>query len=329
MGSNLFSKIPLTILGVIGWCYSLSPLFFRKIFAVIVGGSLKLAGVRKKVVLDNLQQIFPASNASYSNFRNEVFSSVYLHIGHLIGELCMLFGGMGSFCKRNGVLLGKEFWEEAIKNGKGVIFLSSHVGNWELMACIATQRGLTTTLVTKHLKPQWLHEAVEKSRKKNRISGTYEPRTMRDILLALRKNQSVGIVLDQYAGPPLGIRVPFFGIPVGTAGAVAAIAKRTGASVLPVVCYRDSNGKVVVNIQKPLQWIAAHDAVSNESQELFLNTAYYASVVQTDIRNHLHQWLWTHRRLKGDLSPLVLQVTENSGRSRRSTTARSSNTIEL
>src|SRR5207248_3841646 len=129
-------------------------------------------------------------------------------------------------------LLGLENWRKAKELGKGVIFLSSHVGNWEIMAATgAIHGGMDLMLVTKRVKPAWFHEAIQKGRLECGVTATYEPRTFKDVMLHLRKNGTVGFVLDQYAGPPVGVRVPVFGISVGTSPALAMIAKRTGSAV--------------------------------------------------------------------------------------------------
>src|SRR6185312_635098 len=118
-------------------------------------------------------------------------------------------------------------------------FVSSHVGNWEIMSGSgALLGGIDLMIVTKRLKPAWIHRAIERGRIRSGVKGTYEPRPMKDVLRHLSKNGTVGFVMDQYPGPPVGVRVPVFGVPTGTPAAIAALARRTGAPVVPVVNYR-------------------------------------------------------------------------------------------
>ena len=130
----------------------------------------------------------------------------------------------------------------------------------------------------------------------------------------LKKQGTVGFVLDQYAGPPVGTRVPVFGIPVGTPSVVAALVKRTGARVLPVVSFREPSGRHRVQIRPAIEWKSEPN--QDAQYELGLNTAYYASILEKDIYAHPEQWLWTHRRFKGDLSPLR-EGEWSEGRTRR------------
>ena len=164
-------------------------------------------------------------------------------------ELLLVLGPMAFWIKRCGKIVGLEHWRAAQKKGKGCIFLSSHVGNWEIMGAIGAAHGMDLMFVTKKLKPEWLHEAIERGRAKFGVRGTYEPKTSRDVLRHLRKGGTIGMILDQYSGPPVGVRVPVFGVPVGTSMALATFARRTNAPILPVVNYRTRDGKVVVEIR--------------------------------------------------------------------------------
>lgn len=261
-----------------------------------LAGFLKLIQFRAKVIRQNLIFAYPDD----PSLRAELYERAYGHLGQLFCELLLLFGPLKEFAIEQSELLGFENWKAAHDQGKGVIFLSSHVGNWEIMAATGGTRGISLMMVTKKLKPQWIHDAVEVGRKRASVRATYEPKTFRDVLSELKNKGTVGIVLDQYAGAPVGVRVPFFGKPVGTHTVLATLAKRTGAIVLPALCYRKPDGRSVVEIQTPLSWITDPDP----HREIAVNTAYYTSVLERHIREHADQWLWTHRRFKGDLSPL-------------------------
>jgi KDO2-lipid IV(A) lauroyltransferase len=283
---------------LIGWLFSLSPRSFQLFLGRMLGRVLKWKKFRQEVVDQNLGLAYPTQNEA---FRSSIRSKSYEAMGHLIVEILLLFGPFRKFILANSRINGVEHWVEAKKRGKGVIFISSHVGNWEVMAATgAIYHGIDIMIVTKHLKPQWIHKAVERARARCGVAGTYEPRTLKDVLRSLGKNGTVGFVMDQYSGPPVGVRVPVFGVPVGTPAAIAALAKRTGATVLPVVSYRDCRGKFTVDIHSELRW----ETNSSPQREIAINTARFAARLEKDIYDHPDQWLWTHRRFKGELGPL-------------------------
>jgi KDO2-lipid IV(A) lauroyltransferase len=254
---------------------------------------------RLKVVDENLNIAFPGEHNAWARERLRI--AAYRHLAFLVVEILMLFSGrMKRFVLRNVDVRGLEHWNEAKRQGRGVVILASHVGNWEIMAAAGGMLGMDILMVTKHLKPEWLHRAIEKGRARCGVRATYEPRTFRDVLAHLKRNGTVGFVLDQYAGAPVGVRVPVFGVPVGTHTALALLVKRTQAVVLPVVNYRTNDGRVVIEVEPPVEWIPDDDA----NVEVALNTARFAATLERHIRAHADQWLWIHRRFKGDLSPL-------------------------
>ncbi len=291
------------VLGLVGLFYSSLPSSFRGLVASLLGALLLFLAPRRPVVRENLKIAFPGETHEAVRFRSHLERAAYRHLVSLALEISMLFGPRGllfRWVKRHEKVQGFENWEAAQALGKGVLFLSSHVGNWEVMAAIGGTHQIDLMLVTKRLKPDWFHRGMERGRRGCGVKGTYEPRTFRDVLGHLKARGTVGVVLDQYAGPPVGVRVPLFGVPVGTHTVLAVLAKRTGAPVVPVLNYRLPDGQHLVRVEPSLPWIS-HE---NPQEEIALNTAQYVQVIERHVRECPEQWLWTHRRFKGDRSPL-------------------------
>ena len=282
---------------------------------------------RTGVVQTNLSYAYPSGSetrgapasgsdstgANAKEIRDRISRESYHHFGNLILEVCMLLGPLRKFVQKYVDVVGVENWQKANRLGKGVIFLSSHVGNWEIMAATGgILAGIDLMLVTKRIKPAWLHEAIEKGRLACGVKATYEPRTMRDIIAHLKSGGTVGFVLDQHAGAPVGVRVPLFSVTAGTSLVVATFAKRTGVPVVPVVNYRKPDGRWVVQVFPAVEWQSYEDS----HYELASNTAHYTRILEGHILEHPEQWLWVHRRFKGDSSP-VREGEWNAPRARR------------
>ncbi|MEK6704546.1 MAG: lysophospholipid acyltransferase family protein [Bdellovibrionota bacterium] len=296
---KIISPFLYMVLWILGWLYYLQPRLVRSFMGWMLGMVLRSLSMRSEVIRENLSYAYPHHSASEAT--KALFNQAYIHLGNLVLEIFLLFGPMKFFVRKHCRIKGLDYWRDAKSKGRGVIFLSSHVGNWEIMAAAgALLGGVDILLVTKRLKPEWFHKIVEKSRTGCGVSGTYEPRTYRDVISHLRNNGTVGIVIDQYAGPPVGVRVPFFGVPVSTHTIVAALAKRTGALVLPVVSYWDAGGCFIIDMMPPLDWVSSED----RAYEIAANTAAYAKEIERHIYMYPDQWIWTHKRFKGDLSPL-------------------------
>jgi KDO2-lipid IV(A) lauroyltransferase len=295
--TRIVGTVGLVIFQLLGSVYGVLSRRLQGLLGALLGTFLCALGFRSKVIRQNLAFAFPDDPAH----QERIFHASYQHLGNLILEILMVFGSMRKFVLKYVDLTGKEHVQAAQKRGKGLIFLSSHVGNWEVMAAAG---GLIADaelmLVTKHLKPEWLHQGILKGRLKCKVRGTYEPRTMREVLGHLKRNGAVGIVLDQYAGPPVGVRVPLFKTYVGTSLVLAILAKRTGTTVLPVENFRKPDGRWTVAIGAPLTW----EEHSDPNFELAANTAAYVRIIEKSVLAHPEQWLWTHRRFKGDLADL-------------------------
>ncbi len=296
-------KIFLAGLKFLGWVYYYQPYFLKKSWGKLLGFFLRALRLRASVVRKNLDIAFPKDPL----IKNDLFKAAYFHLATLFFEVLMLFGPLPYFIRKKVRVIGMENWKKITAKGQGVFFVSSHVGNWEIMAAIAYHYEMDLMLVTKKLKPAWLHHAIEDARARLGVKAAYEPKTLKDIFAHLKKGGAVGFVLDQYTGPPVSVRVPFFGVPVGTSAVLATLVKRTGAPVLPVVNYRDAKGGHVIEIGAPLEWISRE----NIDTEIVANTAHYVSILETHVRAHPEQWLWIHNRFKGDLST---EIGKNFGR---------------
>lgn len=305
MESRALGIICISFMKAVGYILAVLPFPIRFTLSRTFGVFLLLLAPRAHVVKQNLEYAYPGDENK--TLRSRLLRKTYFHLVDLFLESLIMLGPWKWYLLKNTELHGKENWDAAMKSKEGAIFLSSHVGNWEYMAAGGALRGIDIMLVTKRLKPAWLFEAITQARLECGVKGTYEPQTMKDILRQLKSRGTIGVVLDQYTGPPVGIRVPFFGIPVGTHSVLAMLAKRTGASVLPVVNFRTPGGKIQIHIRPALSWITHEDP----QIEVALNTAQYAKILERDIHDHPEQWLWTHRRFKGELGPLLTDEWQN------------------
>ncbi len=293
---GLAGRILLVILKGLGTFEAVAPFRIRLAAHRALGIVLRVAGIRRKVVRENLEVAYPGSEQA--GVRLGLEKQAYDHLGSLVFEVPLVFAGMERFVRQKVIFKGADVWRQAASEGRGVLFLSSHVGNWEVMAAAGAAQGMPLMIVTKRLKPSWFHEAMERGRRRVGVEGAYEPRTLQDVLRWLKAGKTVGFVLDQHAGPPVGVRVPVFGVPAGTHTAPALIARRTGARVLPVVNYRTPEGGWVVEVEPPLELLP------DGPEFLGQQTAIFSAHLEKHIRRHPEQWLWIHKRFKGDRSPI-------------------------
>jgi KDO2-lipid IV(A) lauroyltransferase len=244
---------------------------------------------RRRIAHDNIRRCLPELGpAGWDALVRKNFE----HYGILTLELLHIFtpirGHWRAYVLKTTRLDGLENWKAANAKGRGLLFCSAHLANWELMAAAGALAGVPITMVTRRLKPEWLHLWMEKTRLSVGVRALYQPRTMPGVMRGLRDGLSVGFVMDQYMPPPMGKPLHFFGVRVDTLTAIAPLARRTSAPITPVTQRRSADGTVVVAIEPEFPLGEDDDA---DNQRL-------SDLVERWIRAEPAQWLWAHRRFK-------------------------------
>jgi KDO2-lipid IV(A) lauroyltransferase len=252
--------------------------------------------LRRKVVLANLERVFGATLSKVEIER--LAAAHYGHLWQLAGEFVRF-----RFLSRERKLAqvrveNVEAFVRAHEQGKGVLVLTGHLGNFEVatVAAIAQFPHMHGKFhfVRRAIKPQWLDRLV--TRRFNRAGfGVFAKRGSLDAMLErLAQNEVIVFPFDQHAGPPDGIAVELFGHPAWTFRSLAIIALATGAPVVPATGWRDAAGRHVLRFEEPLAPIE-HE---NTSEAIRLNTRAYNRVLERLILRHPEQWYWVHRRWK-------------------------------
>ncbi len=182
---------------------------------------------------------------------------------------------------------GIEHVREALAVGRGVIFATGHLGNWELSAFAFALLERPISVVVRPFDNRLLDRFADRYRTMsgNRTIGKRD--YVRGILEALHRNEMVGILTDQH--DQNGIAVDFFGVPALSSPGIARIAAKSGAAVIPgFAIWSDAESKYVLRFYPPVAMVGDVHADTQAIQE----------AIETAIREHPGQWLWIHRRWK-------------------------------
>ncbi len=199
---------------------------------------------------------------------------------------------------------GEETLKAAMAQGKGVIMLTGHFGNWELVNIVAGILGYPVTALARPQKhprsDAYLNGLRECKGSKVIMKGI----TVREILKSLKQGGIVAILNDQDGGKN-GTFVEFFNRLSSTASGVVTFAARTGAPILPVFIARGSGATHSIEVKDPL--IMPDASASPEEAERFV-LQQFANELEKMIRRYPEQWLWAHRRWKStpNRSALIL-----------------------
>jgi KDO2-lipid IV(A) lauroyltransferase len=184
---------------------------------------------------------------------------------------------------------GFDHYAEAKRRGRGVLFATGHLGNWELSAYAHALLTEPMNVVVRPLDDPRLDALVERRRtgSGNRIIGKKD--SARALIRALRANEAAGILVDQNSTLNEGVFVDFFGVPACTNAAFMKLAHHTGAAVIPgFALWADDEGRYVLRFYPPLEITG----------DLIADTQRLHSVIESVIREYPDQWLWIHRRWK-------------------------------
>jgi Kdo2-lipid IVA lauroyltransferase/acyltransferase len=184
---------------------------------------------------------------------------------------------------------GIEHFHEAKRRGRGVLFATAHLGNWELSAFAHALLTEPMNVIVRPLDNRLIDGLVETRRAMSGNTIVQKKDAARTILRALAKNEAVGILIDQNAAVEEGVFVDFFGTPACAGLAFARMANHTGAAVIPgFALWSETEQRYVLRFYPVLEMTGDDRA----------DTARIQHQLETAIREHPDQWLWIHRRWK-------------------------------
>ena len=190
---------------------------------------------------------------------------------------------------------GWDIVERVLSYGRGVFFLTAHIGSWEVAALVIglkIEAGLS--VVNRPLDNPLLEAELDRLRRLygNHVFGKHN--IVREVLTQLKKGGGVGILIDQRVRENQGVEVPFFGHPAWTPGVLARLARKTGAPVVPTFVFCDTPGHYRLRYDEPV----VVDNLPDSELEVVPLTTRYMAILEAAIRENPDQWLWYHDRWK-------------------------------
>jgi|SRR5579859_6303432 len=257
--------------------------FLARVYVRVLDGALpRLRGV----AMENLAMALPDATPRE---RTRIVDGVYLSIARLLVAFARFprinRANIGRWIRYEGF----EHFEQALARGKGVLFATAHLGNWELSAFAHALMAAPMHVVVRPLDNPRIDALVARRRT---LSGNHlieKKDYARGILQALAANEAVGILIDQNASLDSGVFVDFFGIPACAGAGFAKLAAHTGAAVIPgFALWSEKEREFVLRFYPEVR-------ITGNIQE---DTARLHAVLESVVRENPDQWLWIHRRWK-------------------------------
>jgi KDO2-lipid IV(A) lauroyltransferase len=194
--------------------------------------------------------------------------------------------------RRDVRIVGWENVVRAREEGRGIVFVTAHLGNWEYTAPAAAVMGLPVAAIARRIKNPFVDRWVTGIRSRLGVTVISHRAAVRESLRRLKAGEAVGLLIDHRISAG-GLAVPFFGRPALTTSLAALLALRTRAPVIPVFSVRDGSGiRVEFRSPFPVPDVPADPA------SLRSVTEGLTRVVEGWVREHPAQWLWIHDRWK-------------------------------
>ena len=249
----------------------------------------------RRLALKNLDLAFGDSKTQAEKRR--IARGAFRSLFRTVVELIFIPRMMKDF-SRHAEIRNAEGISNALQKKRGVIFLISHFGNWEIMAHTCVSLGNKLASVGRPLKNPLIYREIERLRCFNGAVMLKKKWIAREIIERLKNNWCVALLVDQYAGRHAPF-VPFFGHPVSTTPAAALLAMKTGAVVLPVFDVREWYGYHHIYVCDPVDIVST----GNRDADIEENCARFNRVIEEWVRRRPDQWLWMHRRWRRKKGP--------------------------
>jgi Kdo2-lipid IVA lauroyltransferase/acyltransferase len=252
---------------------------------------LTLSKLRKTAEL-NLRLAFPEWTEKR---RRSVIRKMTRNLGWMAAEFAHFPGYTKDNIQRIVILDGHENFLAGQRRGKGVLFLTGHIGAWELSSFAHALYGFPMHYTVRPLDNKPLDELVNRYRGFSGNQPIFKNESARVMLRVLKGAGTIGILADQNTMPEEGVFIDFFGKQASTTTGIARIALHTDAAVVPGYAYWDENiCKYRLRFEPPVHLARTGDREGDIAE----NTRRFAKVIEEIIRKHPDQWVWIHARWK-------------------------------
>lgn len=251
-----------------------------------------LAGKLRRTGMRNLELAFPDMHHAE---RERLLRSSFVSLGRQLGEFSQFpratTEGLRNLVEYDGI----EILHEAKARGRGIIFLTSHLGAWEILCFAHSALFDPISFMVRRIDNPRIEEMIEGIRTRFGNQPIDKKSAARSAMKLLRGGGTLGVLADLNTHPHEGVFVPFFNRMACTTGGVAVLALRTDASVIPVCApWDEERQRFVFHGSPAIELVRTGD----HERDVEINTARFTAAIEEQVRRYPDQWLWIHKRWK-------------------------------
>jgi len=252
----------------------------------------KFAGGLRRTGEINLQLAFPDMD---EHERTRLLRACFDNLGRLLGEFSQFPRATPESLRQlvEYDKVGLRHLRAAEGQGRGVIFLTAHLGAWEFLSFAWSALEYPISFLVRPIDNPRVEELIEGIRTRFGNTAINKKMAARQALRVLRDGGTLGILADLNTHPNEGVFVPFFGHLACTTSGVATLALRTNAIVIPTCAvWDDERQRFFFHGDPPVDLVRTGD----DKRDVEINTANFTAAIERMIRAYPEQWLWIHKR---------------------------------
>lgn len=246
---------------------------------------------RRNLVAQHIERVF--SEELTPEALQSMPRHVYRQLGRTAVEHARLLASRTTDIRDRITVTGEDYITQARAQGKGVILVTGHFGYWELLGASVAALDHPVAVVAKDQHNPAVNRLIIEGRERLGMKVIPMSSAARGVLRALRRNECIGLLADQDAGPG-GVFVDFLGLPASTYQGPAAFALRSGAPIIPCFIIREGAERHRVVFETPIEVTPTDD----EAADIQRYTQAYTTVLEHYVRQYPDHWFWVHRRWK-------------------------------
>nr|MBN2278609.1 hypothetical protein [candidate division Zixibacteria bacterium] len=226
-----------------------------------------------------------------NKMRRRIIRNLYINFGR---NLIEVFRFKKFYRRQISSLIdveGLEYFDRVYKRGKGVIAVTGHIGNFELLAVFFANSGYKAAVIGREMYDPRLNRLLVNNRESLGIINIDTRDSPRRILKVLKEGCALGVLIDTDSMRVRSEFVPAFGIPAYAPVGQSIIGLKTGAGFVPMACVR--NGRRYKIIIRPEVIIERSD---DFKKDVYNITALCTRALDEIIDQHRDQWIWIHNR---------------------------------
>lgn len=262
--------------------------------SLFIGGSLgKLAYLilpeSRSTTLQNLKIAFPnLGTGSIREISLNVFESLGKNAVDAVRLPKMSWEEIQKITKVEGI----EHLEKAYSQGRGVIGVTGHIGNFELLAAYVSLRGYKLSAIGRELYDSRLDELLIKNRQKMGVQNIYSTAGVKEVIRVLNSGRMIGVLIDQDTSRVKGIYVDFFGRKARTPIGPVVLALKLDVPIVPMAVIQTREGNYKIYVQEEIKPLAG----KTKEENIYYLTQKCTEFLEQVIRGYPDQWVWMHKR---------------------------------